>query len=389
MIQNLKLYVVLNSSGAYALLVKLWTRSGIFQAKVPVIEGTSEGVRKMRNVFSTMRPNFIGLSEEDWVSFDSFLEQLNSSSDVSPSLSLALSVACARAATQNDLWKIKGAGSWFPYIMGTVALGKDWKEFTLIPYRETSVADAFSSLKEAWKVTGEELKQKGFLRGRTNSGAWLSDLSDIETLYFLDQIAKDWKMRLGLNIGASALWDPKAKTYNYRSRGMVIRKDLDPDEHMSLLSAIAEQYKIWYMEDPFHSADVMSHAYLTHKLEDTVISGCDLYGADIGKIKSAAKLMSTRGISVNPRDLSTISQLAEIAEFAKGRGLKLTLSRFSTETEDNWLADLALAMGADMLKLGIMGADNVAKYSRLLEMWEDVPSPKMGLSGLKADSSQE
>lgn len=381
MIQNVKLYVILNGSGTYALLVKLWTRSGVYQAEVPLAEGTPEKLRKLRSLFSSIRPNFIGLNEEDWVSFDSFLSQLNSRKEIDPSMSMALSLACARAATQNELWKINGTKKWFPHIVGSVAQGTDWKEFLLIPHRETSVMDAFVSLREAFKVTGEELGKKGFLRGRTASGAWLTDLDDIETLYFIDQIARDWKMRLGINMRATSLW--KNRTYNYNFERMAIRSSLSAHEHASLISAIMEQYKIWYMEDPFRSSDFLSHAYLSHKLEDTIISGCELYGAQISRIKRGAKSMSTKAVSVKPDDLSTISQLAEISELTKGKGLKLMLSRFDRETSDNWVADLSVAFGADMLKLGILGVGNVSKFNRLLEIWEDSPAPRMSLTGLK------
>jgi len=387
MIQNLKLYIILNSSGSYALLVKLWTRGGVFQAKVPVGDATPEGIKRIRSVFSSMRPNYIGLDEQDWLAFDSFIGQINAKTDVHPSLSLALSIACARAATGNELWKIRGEGQWFPYIMGTVALGKDWKEFMLIPYRETSIMDAFISLKEAWKVTGDELREKNFLRGRTTGGTWLSDLTDMETLHFISQIAKDWRMRVGINIGASSLWDPASGTYRYKSKGTIIRKDMTTDEHMSLVSAVAEQYKVWYIEDPFHSGDIMSHAFLSHQLNDSLIAGSELYGADIDRIKDVTKLMSTKVIAVNPRNLSCISQMADISEFTRRRGLRLSLSRFETETEDHWLADLAIAFNADMLKIGIAGADNVSKFNRLLEIWDDAPSPRIGIGGQKTDLS--
>ncbi len=381
MIQNVKMYVVLNSFGSYALLVKLWTRSGCYQASVPLADANEESLKKMKSLFSSIRPNFIGLNEEDWISFDSFMTQLNSKSKkIDKSLSLALSLACARAATQNELWKIRGVKSWFPYVVGTVVLGKDWREFMVIPHRERTVMDAFETLLEVWNIIGGELREKGVLRGRSIRGAWLSDLGDLETLYFLDQIARDWKMGLGINIGGSSMWDGKA--YNYKkSKGTVIRRNPSSEEQLSLLSAIAEQYKIWYIEDPFHSSDFMSHACLSHKLDDTMIAGGDLYGADMSRIQRGHKVKSTNAISVNPRHLSSISQLSKISEFAHGHGLKLMLTRAEKETSDNWLSDLSVAFGADMLKIGVMGGDNISKFSRLLELWEDVPAPKMGRTG--------
>lgn len=379
MIQNIKLYVVLNGFGSYALLVKMWTRSGCYRASVPIPDADSESLKKIRALFSSIRPNLIGLNEEDWISFDSFINQLDSKGrNIHPSLSLALSIACARAATQGELWKLRGAKKWFPYIVGTVALGKDWKEFMVIPHRERTVMDAFETLLEIWNTIGGELGEQGVLRGTSARGAWLSDLNDLEMLYFLGQIAKDWNIKLGINIGGDSLWD--GKSYNYRqTKGTVIRNNPGAEEQMNLLTAITEQYKIWYMQDPFHSSDIMSHAQLSHKLDDAIVSGSDLYRGLISRMKRCYKLRATNAITVDPSHLSSISQLSEIAEFTKGKGMKLILSRFRHETADNWLSDLSVAFGADMLKIGIMGGDNISKFSRLLEMWEDAPSPRMGL----------
>ena len=188
-------------------------------------------------------------------------------------------------------------------------------------------------------------------------------------------------MRLGLNVGAGSFWEEKPRVYRYKSKGTVIRKDLQPEDQMSLLSAIAEQYRIWYMEDPFHPGDVMSHAQLTQKLPDTVIAGCELYGSDLERMKGGAKLMATKALTVYPGSLRTVSHLNEIANLARARGLKLVLSRGPRETEDAWISDLSVAFGADMLKLSIVGSENTSKFNRLMEIWDDAPSPSMGLSG--------
>ncbi len=380
MIKNVKMYAVLNSTGTYALHVKLWTRNGCYQATVPVPGNDIGAVKKMREVFSPIRGNFVGLNEEDWMSFDSFLAQMNIKKSIHPSLSLALSIACARAATQNELWEISGTKKWFPYVMGTVILGKDWKEFMVIPHKEKTVMEAFESLLEVWNIIGGELKEGGLLRGRSIRGAWMCDLGDLETLYFLSQIAKDWNMRLGVNIGGSAMWN--GKVYKYASsKGTVIRQNPTSEQQMSLLSAITEQYKLWYLEDPFHGADFMSHAYMSQKLEDTVIAGGDLYDGDIARMKRGVKIKATKAIALSPRHLSSVSQLSSVSEFAHGKGLKIVLSRADRETEDNWMSDLAVAFRAEMIKIGVMGGDNISKYNRLLQMWDDAPGPRMGTIG--------
>ena len=107
MIQNLKIYTMLNTSGTHSLMIKMWTRSGTYKAQVPIGSATARDIGKLRSLFSSIRSNFIGLNEEDWVTFDSLVKQLNTNDTIGKPLSLALSIACGRAATNNELWKLK------------------------------------------------------------------------------------------------------------------------------------------------------------------------------------------------------------------------------------------------------------------------------------------
>ncbi len=377
MIQNLKLYITLNGSGSYALTARLWTRSSSFRASVPVIGATPERMREIKSVFSSIRSNFSGLSEEDWMSFDTLLEQLNGrKSPIDPALMLAMSLVSARAATGNELWRLTGLTNKFPYIMGIAVQGSAWREFLLIPQNEKNVLDAYRALHEAWNAIGHELREHGALRGRSSTGAWLSDLGDTETLYLVHNVARDWNMGIGINIGASGLWDGKQYDYT-RNRGGVVKGRIDKEEQKSLVSAIMEHYRIDYVEDPFNKSDFMTHGRLSQEF-DTVISGGELYMADPSRIRTAYKYRPTNAVTVDPKNLSTVSQLHKIHDFTRNRSIKLVLSRMGSETGDDWLADLSLAFGADMIKLGVTGAANTSKFSRLLEIWDDAQSPNIG-----------
>jgi enolase len=375
MITNLKLYFTLSGSGSPALLVKLWTRQSCFRAAVPLPSSAQGNVKELASSFSSIRTNFTGLNEEDWTSFDSMLEQLGNG--VHPSLRLAMSLACARAASGGDLWKIAGGEKTrFPYIAGIVAAGSSWKDFMLLPRKERTVTEAFNSLSEAWKVIGEEMKNHGALRGRTANGAWASDLSDPEILYLVHQVAGDYGMDVGVNVGAQSIWN--GKTYAYPKASGSMRKELSSPEQMSFLSAVNEHYGLALIEDPFHDSDFTSHAQFSEKFPGTVVSGGDLYHGDVQRMKSAYRYRPTNAVSMSSDSLSTISGLSAVSDFAKGKGLKLCLGISSQETEDSWISDLSIAFGASILKLGVTGVGNTSKYARLLEIWEDASEPSMG-----------
>ena len=379
MILNLRLYATMSGSGSPALLVKLMTRASAFSACVPVPASDAGMIGEIRASFSSVRSNFVGLNEDDWQSFDSMIEQLGSGKNaLHPSLSLAMSLACARAATGGELWRLRrDDASRFPYIAGIAARGKSWKEFLLIPRREHSISEAHGSLAEAWKVAGEELKAHGVLRGRTSTGAWVSDLEDTEMLYLLAQVAKDWNMGLGINACSGRLWNGSAYDYG-KSAGRVMKSELSQEEQMSFLSAVMEHYGIEYIEDPFHPTDYVSHAQLSQKFEDAVVAGGEMYASDISKMKTAYRYRPGKAIAVDPWKLPTVSRLSGIREFAAGKGLGLCLSMFDDETEDSWISDLSVVFGADLLKLGVTGVASTSKYGRLLQIWEDADSPSMG-----------
>ncbi|MCD6496342.1 MAG: hypothetical protein J7K54_03665 [Candidatus Aenigmarchaeota archaeon] len=379
MIQNMKLYVTLTGAGSQALRVRLWTRSSVsYQATVPMPRTGVKDINKLRSVFSSIRSNFTGLNEEDWLSFDALLEQLLEKDDTCNALPLAMSLASARAATTNELWKLNGETNKFPYIAAAVTRGNVWREFIFLPTQERTITDAFRAIEEASKVLGHAFKEHGVLRGSDATGAWLSDLGETETLYLANQVARDWNMGLGIRFGASSFWDGRYYDYS-RDLGNVIRnKKLTEDEHTELVSAVMEHYNIEYADDAFRDDDFMSHAKLLQKFNNAVISGTDLFRADISRIKEAYKFRPVNTINISPGHIRTVTQLLEIAKFARNRSIKLSLSRLPAETGDDWLSDLCLAAGADFIKLGVGGVGNTSKYSRLLQMWEDATSPRIG-----------
>ena len=115
MIRNIRVFPVFNSKGNDSIKVKLRTDSGTYTASIP--SGTSKGtheavelpVQKVLAFFSKVRPHFIGKDETELDTIDSLLRELdgtNNFSKIGENLSLGISIAAARAATQGNLWKV-------------------------------------------------------------------------------------------------------------------------------------------------------------------------------------------------------------------------------------------------------------------------------------------
>ncbi|MCX6815056.1 MAG: hypothetical protein NTY20_05415 [Candidatus Aenigmarchaeota archaeon] len=388
MITDLRLLPVLNSKGETSVKVSLVTDSGSYSASVP--SGTSKGsneakelaFEKVRRIFPKLRQKIIGL-EENPEKIDRLLISTDRTSNfrsIGGNLALAISIAAARAQSHGNLWKLDGLkeNETFPLPIGNVigggahGGGTDWQEFLLIPYMAKNPLEAIESLIHAWYAIGDELKKKSLLVGRNLENAWMANIDEEDTLELISSIAQDWHMRTGIDFAASGLWD--GKCYNYRKSGM----KLTTDKQFDLVKETAEKYKIWYLEDPFHENGFASFTALTRELsKNHLIVGDDLYCTSLRRLEKGIQEKATNGIIIKPNQVGTLSQSQRVVSLAHSKGFAPVVSHRSGETGDDWIADLGILWNAPLIKTGIMGMERLAKHNRLIQLWEDVPNPRM------------
>jgi enolase len=387
MIRNMRMYPIFTSRGTPSVKVKVFTDSSSFSASVP--SGTSRGkneavelpVSKVLKFFSGIRPHFMAHDEKDWQAADRMLEQLDGTGNFSKlgeNMALGISLAMARAATGGQLWRLEGMrlSATFPIPIGNVIGGgahggdPDWQEFLLIPHRARDPYKAVEGLTAAWLGIGDELRSKGLLYGRNIENAWMVRLGNEKALEFLSGFAEQWGMRLGLDIAASTFWDGKA--YRYKSG-----RPMRPEKHLEHVEEVARAYGIAYLEDPLHEEDFEGHAVLTESLKGKcIVAGDDLFCTSISRLEDGLKAKAASGIIIKPNQTGTLSRTRQVALKAREAGLVIIPSHRSGETDDDWLADLAIAWQAPLIKAGVSGLD-VPKLNRLVELWEEIPKTAM------------
>jgi enolase len=235
-----------------------------------------------------------------------------------------------------------------------------------------SPLEAIESLIHAWYAIGDELKKKSLLIGRNLESAWMANIDEEETLGLVSSIASDWHMKIGIDFAASSLWD--GKSYNYRKSG----EKLTTDQQFELVKETAQKYKIWYLEDPFHENGFASFKALTRELGSRhLIVGDDLYCTNLRRLEKGVTEKSTNSIIVKPNQVGTLSQASRVVSLAQSKGLSPVVSHRSGETDDCWIADLGLLWSAPLIKTGVMGMERLAKHNRLIQLWDEVPNPKM------------
>jgi enolase len=385
MIKDIRLYTVLNSMLKPTVMVKVWTDDGReYSASVPA--GTSKGATeakelpldKVRKAFSTIRGNLIMLDEDDWVNADVLLKEIDGTEDFSRiggNLSLAISLAFARAATGGQLWKLTGRNlkAEFPIPAcniiggGSHGGGTAWQEFLVMPHRTASPMEAAQTAIDIWSTVGEELKRKGVLLGKNREGAWMSKLDEFETLNLLSELSADFKFRIGVDFAATSFWKKDGYTY--------AGKPYSPGQHLDAILQLAMQHKIYYLEDPFHENDFLNFSRLTKELGNrALIVGDDLYTTNLERLRTGLKEKSTNAIIIKPNQIGTVHQTVQVANLARENSHALVPSHRSQETGDDWLPDLALALGAPLIKIGMV---DIPKFNRLSVLWNEVPDTRM------------
>ncbi len=385
MIENVKIYPVFNLWGKRTLEIKVFTENGIYSASVPA--GTSRGENEAKEVsvpralkiFPEIRKNLIGLDEKEWEKLDRLLIKLDGTQDfrdIGVNTALAASVAVARAAMNNELWRLDGRKlhADFPFpVSNVIGGGKhgggcDWQEFLIIPHRAKNPFQAARTIIDFWTSIGEELKKKKLLAGRNLENAWMGRLDNLRTLDFLSRFASDWDVRIGVDFAASSLWN--GKKYVYKGMG----KKLGPEKQIDFIKEVAEKYRIYYLEDPFHENDFKSFSVLTKELQDSLVTGDDLYCTNPKRLALGTRSRAGSGVIIKPNQIGTLYQTKQVIDIARRKGMFLIPSHRSEETGDNWLADLAINWEAPLIKIGL---SDIPKFNRLIELWDDIANSRM------------
>jgi enolase len=153
---------------------------------------------------------------------------------------------------------------------------------------------------------------------------------------------------------------------------------LTTDQQLNLVKETAEKYKIWYLEDPFHENGFASFSALTRELGSKhLVVGDDLYCTNLRRLEKGVQEKTTNGIIIKPNQVGTLSQAGIVINLAHKHGIVPVVSHRSGETNDCWIADLGLLWQAPLIKTGVMGMERLAKHNRLIQLWEEVPNPKM------------
>jgi len=229
--------------------------------------------------------------------------------------------------------------------------------------KKISVEEAVKLNDKAYQKTGEVLKKYDpkFLGTTNDEGAWISSLSNEEIIMIMREIGLTYGLRIGVDVAASTYY--KNKKYHYHNGMTIISKE----EQIHYMNRIIEKYELGYIEDPMTEEDYKGFEKITKESgEKSMITGDDLTVTHLDRLRKAINEGSINAIIIKPNQNGSLLSTKKVLEMAKKNNIKIIISHRSGESEDDTIADLGVAWGADYLKCGVKGKVRRAKLKRLI-----------------------
>ena len=169
-----------------------------------------------------------------------------------------------------------------------------------------------------------------------------------------------------LDVAANELY--KKNKYSIHSK-----KYVSVDKSIKEYKKIIKKYKIKSIEDPFAENDWISWNKLMKSTPKVQIVGDDLYVTNLERLKKGFLNISSNAILIKLNQIGTVSETLEVIKFAQIIGFKTIISHRSGDSEDTFIADLAVGTNSNQIKTGSLArSERVAKYNQLLRIEEEL-----------------
>ena len=248
----------------------------------------------------------------------------------------------------------------------------DIQEFMIVPTGAPNFREGLRWCAEITHTLGQQLKARGLSTGVGDEGGFAPDLESDEAaieavLAAIEKAGYGGKVQLALDAAGSE-WAQENGRYRLPKRG----KELDTEDMIEYWENLVQKYPILSIEDPLGEEDWQGWAELTRRLGDRVqLVGDDLFVTNLERLQQGVDEGAGNAILIKPNQIGTLSETLDCMELAKRSGYRTIVSHRSGETEDTFIADLAVGVNAGQIKTGApCRTERVAKYNRLLRIEE-------------------
>ena len=303
---------------------------------------------------------------------------------------LGVSLACAKtaaAALDMPLYSYIGGGNAkrLPVPMMNVINGGvhaknslDFQEFMILPISAKSYREALRMGAEVYHFLRQILNEEGYATAVGDEGGFAPDLADAgEVFWYLGKAVEKAGYTVGKDVvyamdaAASELYNEETGMYHFPGENGICR---DAKEMIALYEDLAKRFPLVSIEDGLQEDDWEGWQSLTGRLGDGMqLVGDDLFVTNPKRIKCGIKLNAGNAVLIKVNQIGTLTEALDAIEMAQCAGYHTVISHRSGETEDAFIADLAVAVNAGQIKTGApCRAERTAKYNRLLRIEEEL-----------------
>jgi enolase len=348
-------------------------------------------LRAVQNVNDIIGPKLRGMNVLAQKEIDRVLIELDGTpnkSNLGANAILAVSLAAARAAANLNklpLYRYLGgsAANTLPVPMMNIINGGahadnnvDFQEFMIVPTGAEKFSEALRMGAEIFHTLKSVLKQKGYATSVGDEGGFAPNLrSNEEAIETIIEAISLAGYRAGENVFLAL--DPAASEF-YDNGAYVFKKSdgrrLSSDQMVSFWQDWADRYPIISIEDGMAENDWDGWKALTDAIGGRVqLVGDDLFVTNTRFLQKGIDLGVANSILIKVNQIGTLTETLDCIELAKTNNRTSIISHRSGETEDAFIADLAVATNAGQIKTGSLSrSDRIAKYNQLLRIEEEL-----------------
>lgn len=367
------------------------------------------GVQKVIDHINTrIRQEILGMNVLDQVAIDRKLVELDGTDNkgnLGANALLGVSLACARCAAsalEMPLFKYLGgcnAKCWPRPMMNVINGGVhaknslDFQEFMIVPVGACCFPEALRMGAEVYHYLKQLLNEANMSTAVGDEGGFAPDFGNAREVFdFLRRAVEKAGYEVGKDIAfamdaaTSELYDEKDGMYHFPGEklpyktmelgetdapGEVIRS---ADEMIDLFEDLIKEYPLISIEDPLDEDDWEGWQKLTKRLGDKVmLVGDDLFVTNTKRIRCGIDLHVANAVLIKVNQIGTLTEAMDAIELAQMNGYKAVISHRSGETEDSFIADLAVGVNAGWIKTGApCRGERTAKYNQLLRISENL-----------------
>lgn len=355
-------------------------------------------LKAIENIEKIIAPKLIGLEAADQKAIDMAMIDLDGTENkarLGANAILAVSLAVARAAAKSEGKPLYQYLSKFnpdfdgrfimPIPMMNIMNGgkhanwaTDIQEYMILPVGAKTEAEAVRMCAEIYSSLKKVLKDKGYGTTVGDEGGFAPAVSsNKEPFELMSEAVKKAGYELGrdivFGIDAAATEFYQDGKYNLNKEGKVVSSEELAEFYME---NIVKHYPIKTMEDIFSEDDWQGFEDFTAKVGDKIqIVGDDLYVTNINRLKRGIEEKTANSILIKLNQIGSLTETIEAILLAHRNKMTAVISHRSGETEDDFIADLVVAMGAGQIKTGAPArSERTAKYNRLIKIEKELGS---------------